>query len=428
MTRDTSPAHGTPAAHPEPLAPPTPSAAPPQPAAPTQPAAPSRRSVLKAIGIGGGAVLLAGAAAGGVRGATNGAWAQGEGAPYELWESWRRAPGLRAVVAAGVLAANPHNTQPWWFVLEDHAIEVHRDGSRAMPTGDADGRELVAGLGCAVENMVVAAAARGWDVTVAPWPDGASGPAARLELVDAPRARSTAAPLAEAIATRRTNRGPYTGSAVAPELLAGLADGGPPGADIAWVTEAGGVAAVGGLLVEATDAVVADDAVSREAFGWFRGDRAGIERHRDGLTLACQGLDGLTLLAATLLPAQSRRGGDAFWARSVREVHTATARAYGVVRVPDVADDGDRLAGGRLLQRVHLAATAAGLALQPMNQVTERMAREAALGEPDTFGERWAEATGVPAREALLAFRVGYPVRPALPSPRRRLADVLRAP
>ncbi len=41
---------------------------------------------------------------------------------------------------------------------------------------------------------------------------------------------------------------------------------------------------------------------SEAASSWFRSDRAEIDRHRDGLTLDGQGLDGFTLFAAKVLP------------------------------------------------------------------------------------------------------------------------------
>jgi hypothetical protein len=86
-----------------------------------------------------------------------------------------------------------------------------------------------------------------------------------------------------------------------------------------------------------------------------------------------------------------------------------------------------RLAAGRLLQHIHLAATDAGLGLQHLNQVTERIARDRATGNADRFSTRWAQATGVSADQGLLAFRSGHPVRAAKPSPRRALADVITA-
>lgn len=384
----------------------------------------SRRSVLKAIGIGGGAVALAGATGVGIRGALNGVWSGGSGEPYELWWSWQDAPGLTALVAAGVLAANPHNLQAWRFAIDQDEIDLHADPDRIMPIGDADGRERMAGYGCAIQNMVLAARDRGLDADVDLRPDGPDR-IARLRLTPGPGASERERQLAAVIAGRHSNRGPYADGPVPPDALAALGAGAPGGAEVHWVTETARRAELAALYVEATQAIVDDDETSMEAYSWFRSERADIDRHRDGLTLDCQGLDGLTLFAATILPPQSRTEGDAFWVNATRDVHTATA--YGIIRVPDAADPAARIAGGRLLQHVHLAATADGLALQHMNQVTERIARDTATASPDLFTERWAEAIGIPTAEALVAFRIGHPERDAEPSPRRGLADVLLA-
>lgn len=348
------------------------------------------------------------------------------GGPYELWREWDQLPGLLRLVAAGTLAANPHNIQPWSFVVGEHAIDLYAEPERSMPLGDADGRERVAGFGCAIENVVVAGRRDGLDVRVWPWPDDDPDHVARIEVTDGVAPTERERSLAEAIASRHTNRGPFGARAVSPELLVTLAEDAPDGAELVWVTEQAAVAEVGEVFVEATRAIVDDRDMSAEAFSWFRDGRADIERFRDGLTLDGQGMSGPVLAMAKLLPAQSREGADAFWVKAARATHTATARAYGIVRVDDTADRHARLAGGRLLERVHLAATVAGLSLQHMNQVTERIARDAALGAPDRFSERWARATGVGAGQSLLAFRVGYGTRPARPSPRRTLGDVVR--
>jgi hypothetical protein len=69
-----------------------------------------------------------------------------------------------------------------------------------------------------------------------------------------------------------------------------------------------------------------------------------------GLTLDGQGFDAFTLFLAKVLPAQSRASGDQFWVNTARDVHTATATAYGIVRVSDVGDPIVRLDAARLLQ------------------------------------------------------------------------------
>jgi hypothetical protein len=288
-------------------------------------------------------------------------------------------------------------------------------------------REHFAGVGCAIENMVIAARAAGSDAVVDVFPDGPTSDLVAVVTVR-PGASSRDAALAAAIPLRHTNRGPYRLDALGNTELDALAgaDSDLTGARVVWITDATARAGLGDLYVEATQAIVADPEQSQEAFSWFRNDRGDIDRYRDGLTLDCQGLDGLTLLLAKVLPAQSRTEGDQFWVKSTREVHTATAAAYGIVVVDDVANRASQVAGGRLLARLHLGATAAGLGFHHMNQITERIDRAAALHAPDLFSDRWAQIIGVPAATGLVSFRVGRPEREALPSPRRELADIVR--
>ena len=367
---------------------------------------PSRRTALKAAGIS-SAILAAGV---GARGAANGAWNASEGAPYELWRQWSAGTsGLRNLVAAATLAANPHNIQPWFFDVsgdsgsaEDStgSIDLRADPDRVTPLCDPDGRERAAGFGCALHAIEVAARVQGKRAEIEPWPDGASeypDHIARISVTDAAPPTSREQELATAIPRRHTYRGPFTASAPKQAVLDSLTEAAPDGAQLVWVTEAPAVARVGDLYVEATQAIADDTRMSADSFAWFRNDRSQIDAHRDGLTLDCQGLSSTMLVAAKILPGQSREASDDFWVKSTREVHTATARTYGIVRVDDVDNPRNRLDGGRLLQHVHLAATAVGLGLHHMNQVTERIARDAAQDRPDRLSQHWAAITGVPA-------------------------------
>ncbi len=178
-------------------------------------------------------------------------------------------------------------------------------------------------------------------------------------------------------------------------------------------------------MVDAAIAITRDDQQSRDGFAWFRPSDDAIQQHRDGLTLDAQGLAPVILTVAKLLPASSRAAGDKFWVDQTRDVHTRTAAAYGIIIVTDPADVTERLLGGRLLQRVQLGATARGVAMQHMNQITERIDRERTTAAEATFEPRLAGLlpTGM---HALAAFRVGYPVRDAKRSPRRPLSAVTR--
>ena len=63
-----------------------------------------------------------------------------EGDAYAPWSLWND-PSVRGtplvLVAAAVLAANPHDTQPWLFRIGDDAIEVLADLSRNLGAMDA---------------------------------------------------------------------------------------------------------------------------------------------------------------------------------------------------------------------------------------------------------------------------------------------------
>ncbi len=248
---------------------------------------------------------------------------------------------------------------------------------------------------------------------------------ARITLAPGPPVHS---PLYEAIGERHTNRGPYQTRPVPAGMLDALSaqTAGLDGVSVRWLIEPDQKATLGGLIIKATEAIVADDEQSRDGFAWFRNNRDDIDTYMDGLTLDGQGLTRVTLSLAKVLPAASREAGDAFWLDQTRTVHTATAAAYGVITVADPGEPVQRLTGGRLLQRVHLAATASGLALQHMNQITERIDRERSLGAPATFAPRLDELLATPGRHGLVAFRIGYPVRPARRSPRRPATEVTR--
>jgi hypothetical protein len=178
----------------------------------------------------------------------------------------------------------------------------------------------------------------------------------------------------------------------------------------------------GELLVEATRAHVADDEQSKASFAWWRSDWDEIQRHKDGLTIDGVGLSPLVRTLGKILPAPTRQAADrTFVDRTV--IQTGSAAAFGVIVVDDPSSRAERLAGGRLLQRLHLWSAANGLGFQHMNQITERIDRDRRLGRPSPFEPPLVDLVG---DGALVAFRVGTPTVPSVRSPRRPATEVLR--
>jgi hypothetical protein len=75
---------------------------------------------------------------------------------------------------------------------------------------------------------------------------------------------------------------------------------------------------------------------------------------------------------------------------------------------------------------MHLWATKKGLAMQPLNQVVERAAREVALGTTPHFGNALVALVGGLAWQTLLAFRIGYSTNEGLRSPRPGVSEMVK--
>lgn len=378
-----------------------------------------------------GAVLVLAAGGGVYRAVDRGVFGVGEGPAYKPWEDWRAAgSGPEALVASAILASNAHNSQPWLFRVAEDRIDVFADRGRDIGAIDPFLREMYTSVGCALENLVLAAGAEGYAPEVTLLPDRSDpSHAARVDLSPAePAASELLSELFRAIPDRHTDRGPYdTGRALPPGTAAELdavarRDGGP--ARVFWF-EGEGRRRFGDEVVRASEALISDREQSTDSFAWFETDWDEIQRQRSGPTLDANIPSPLLLAGAKMFPAPSREQGDGVFVQRTRDVHVATAAAFGILAVRDNRDNAQRLAGGRAWQRMHLWATKEGLSMQPLNQMTERADREAQLCAEQDFGRVLPGLIGEPGWQALMPFRIGHPTTEARPSPRRAVGDVL---
>ncbi len=391
----------------------------------------TRRAVLW----GGGLLVLA---AGGVvwRGVDRGAFTTATGQAYEPWETWNdpsHAGTPLALVAAGILAANAHNTQPWLFAISDDEIVLAADDRRHLGHFDPYRRELGLSLGCALENMLHAAPANGFapELRLAagrtlPGPDGTMI-AARAVLALRP-ARETASALYEAIPDRHTHRGPYDRSrrleAPSQETMRALVE---EDGDVRLFlfTDGPNRETFDRLTVEATEQIITDPPMVADSDAWFRMTRDEVNTHRDGVTLDAAGLSAPVRVIAKLLPPLSSEQTNAQWLASTRDVHLATAPLTGFLATRDLYTNEAMIAGGRAWQRLHLWATSQGIAMHPLNQPLEIVDRQRETGAPPAMARALATLLDTDAWKPTFSFRAGYPARVTFPSPRRDLQDVI---
>jgi hypothetical protein len=171
--------------------------------------------------------------------------------------------------------------------------------------------------------------------------------------------------------------------------------------------------------------------MSRDSGRWTRTGRREIAAHRDGVTVDAAGLSPFITAMAKILPDQDVASEGKYWLASTRDVQVPTAAAFGVIFMPDRLSKLNAVAAGANWQALHLAATMAGLAVQPMNAPIEMMDRDYLLGRKNTYAKDIAkiaapQGTGEDGDDIAFIFRLGYAEHPALPSPRRKLQDVIR--
>jgi len=389
-----------------------------------------RRAFLRGAGI--VTVLVAG---GGVwRAWDQGVFSVGQGPAYEPWENWHSAnDGPLGLVRAAILAASPHNTQPWLFKVASSSIELYVDTARNTGALDPFLREQRIGLGCALENLMLAAGANGYQATPTLIPGKLTGtiPApqpqlvARVELTAGPPQQSE---LYDAIPRRHTNRNPYDPNKSLPgdfvEKMRAVTSA-ELDVRIFLFTDEKGRKKIAGMVSQANDVLYGDSAVEQASEQWIRFKWKSVQSYRDGLTLDAVGLSPGQAVVAKMVPVSVLRRLAA-GARNAYLNLLLTAPVFGLIAVRDRYDQEQSLRAGRIWQRAHLMATARGMAGRPANEAVEMVDHEGSTGQEARHAALLAELIGDTAWQPTFMFYMGYAVRPGLASPRRPVERVVR--
>ncbi len=379
----------------------------------------SRRGFLQRLGLGAATVFVVADGVVAYRAWDQGVLSEGKGPAFEALADWQSFEGPEAAVAAAVLAASAHNTQPWAFAISGDQVDVFADRTRTTGANDALLREFHVSLGCAIENLVLAAEANGYATAVALDPGTSPDLVATVNLS---AGTPVASDLYEAIAKRRSNRSQFTNDPMPSSAMESMRLLAVSGTDLVWLTDPTDRAGFADLLVDATRAHIGDEEQSKASFEWWRNDRDQIEDHKDGLNIDGVGLPPIVRTLGKILPGVSREAADATFLDATRK-QADTAAAFGIITVDDPSSLQQQLTGGRLLQRLHLWAAANDLGFQHMNQITERIDRDRQLRNTQTFEQPLADLAGA---RTLAAFRVGTPTVDSMASPRRPVSEVLR--
>jgi hypothetical protein len=392
-----------------------------------------RRSFVKGAGI--VTVLVAGGAV--WRAEDQGVFSVGQGPAYQPWRDRQTdaSIGPLALVRAGILGASPHNTQPWLFRVSNSSIELYADTKRNTGALDPYLREQHIALGCALENMTLAAGANGYSASATLLPGKLESSSAdqrqlvaRVELAPGTRQKNE---LYDAIPLRHTNRNPYDPKrAIPPEFADDLSRVVNEERDVKMFLFTGDSdrKKIAAIISTANNVLYADPEVQQGSERWIRTKWRSVQKYRDGLTIDAVGLPATTAAVAKFVPSSVLRWMVSDRNRNKEDPYLKllqTPPMFGIIALRDCYDQQQSVNAGRIWQRAHLCATARQLAARPANEAVEMIDHERKSGREPQHTKLLAELTGDVTWQPTFMFYMGYAMRQANASPRRSVQDVM---
>jgi hypothetical protein len=303
-------------------------------------------------------------------------------------------------------APSGHNTQPWKFHITDSTITVLPNLDVALPVVDRNNRELFISLGCAVENLCIAASYFGYTTHIIE----CSIEAIILELTK--NALTIEDSLFHQIEKRQTNRNIYNGNKISDGILQQLQSIPKENGIQFYFTEINTPFAntITQYIMKGNEIQIADIAFKNELLSWMRFNKKQVEATHNGLSYLVFGNPPLPRILARpivslfLKPNAQNKSDRKKIDSSSHFVVCATQR--------DTIEEWINL--GRTLQRFLLKVTEIGISYAFLNQPCE----VAALA----FDLR--EKLPVNKEHPTLIMRIGYAKQ--IPySPRKKIETLL---
>ncbi len=355
-------------------------------------------------------------------------------AAIEAWKGpGKEADDRRWMLGYAILAPHSHNMQSWLVDLRTpDEILLRCDLDRLLPETDPFSRQIMMSHGTFLELLDIAARERGLRADITLFPEGPFGPStldqrpvARIRLVADPTVPKD--PLFAQILNRRTNRSAYElARPVPPDAWAAMMENVKPNSlrfGFAGLDQPDALRRHRAIAAEAWRIELTTPQKMMETYKVLRVGAAEIEQHRDGLFL----LDRIPVLMSKvgLFDRSKPPAPDDYATTSqIKDFNAKLDSTPGFLwMVTDGNDRSTQINAGRAYVRVQLAATAAGVALQPLQQALEEYPEQA---QPYAQIRSLLDASQ-PNRTVQMWARAGF-APPVGPAPRRGVdAQLVRA-
>ena len=317
---------------------------------------------------------------------------------------------LMEIIHYATLAPSGHNTQPWLFAIDGNVITISPDYSRRLPVVDPGDHALFISLGCALENLVIAARHFGYQSEI------------RFELNDEPEKIDIELSPAEgnpderlfkAIPQRQSTRRNFDGKPVpAADLQALEAAAQKESVMFRVFTESSEIDPLIDFVKEGNRLQFANKDFVNELVSWIRFSKSKAESLGDGLNSASMGSPWVPQWLGRLFVKMTTPEKEA--KKSAEAIKSSSGL---MMFIAEKDDKPDWIRLGQSFERVALQATALGIKHAHVNMPCEEV----------SVREKMQKHLGLEGEQPLLLLRFGY-AEPRPKSYRRPVKEVIKFP
>jgi len=327
---------------------------------------------------------------------------------------------LKFLLRYAILAPSSHNSQPWKFHIRDNEIDIFADKDRWLKVADADQRELYISVGCALENLIIAAEHFGYVHQEEYFPEGEDSLVALVKFTPQGKIEKPRNPaLFEQIPKRYTNHNIYETRKIPEKEMSQLhariyeegfwifsTNEGP----YIRFTEEELRRQIDEFITRADAIQLTDKAYTKELGYW-------IGKGAFGTPWPMAKIAQLALTYLDISKGQTKKDSEMLLS------------APALVALTSATDDRkSQVMAGQIFERIALTATSLGMAIHPMSQILEVPEIKAELRELLEVPEVKAEVAKLSPEENVFpqqTFRLGYAEPEKEHTPRRALEEVL---
>jgi hypothetical protein len=299
-------------------------------------------------------------------------------------------PDYLFMIEQAIKAPSGHNTQPWLFRINEEHIRIYPNYDKSLPVVDPDNRELFISLGCAVENLRIAASQKGYNTDMNISKEG-------IITINLKR-DNTIEPdtLFKQISIRQTNRSIYNGRIISSDtisLLNSVFDTSTINARF-YKNDTPEFNSIADYVITGNVLQMQDKAFTDELKSWMRFNKKHQNETNDGLSYAVFGAPNLPRFIVK--PIMSKAINEKYQNKGDRKKIASSSHFVLLSTTTNTLEEWIRL--GIIMERFLLKSTELGIIHAYMNQPNEIY----------ELSIKMAETLNIPHEYPVILLRIGY--------------------